>query len=130
MSFLDTILDQLPQEHANAGPGGLGGAVQQLIERDSGGLGGLAERFRNAGLGHLVDSWIESGANRPASPQDVHQALGDQQVEKMAAQTGMSKSELLPLLARYLPAIIDRLTPQGKLPQQQTDQGRNATVTA
>jgi uncharacterized protein YidB (DUF937 family) len=117
MGFLDTIAAALPKEQAAAGQAGLPGALRQLIEHDSGGIGGLAERFRSAGLGQIVESWIGNGANRPVAPQEVGRALGDEQVGKMARQTGLSSSELLPLLARYLPTIVDRLTPQGKTPE-------------
>ena len=118
MSLFDTILSALPQEHADAGQGGLGGAFQQLIQKDSGGVGGLVNQFRSAGLGHLVDSWIGNGPNQPIAPQQVHRALGDEQVDRMADRTGMSKGELLPLIAQFLPTVIDRLTPQGKIPQR------------
>jgi len=38
------------------------------------------------------------------------------------AQTGMSQQELLDALSHYLPQVVDRLTPQGRLPTDQEAQ--------
>ena len=80
------------------------------------GLGDLLQRFQGAGLGHAADSWVGTGPNQPISPQDLHRALGDEQVQSLARQSGMSASQLLPLLAQFLPTIVDRMTPNGQLP--------------
>ena len=80
-----------------------------------GGLSNLAEQFKSAGLGQMLNSWVSQEPNQPVAGDDVHRALGEDQVQAMAAQTGMSKSELLPLLALYLPKIIDRLSPHGQM---------------
>jgi uncharacterized protein YidB (DUF937 family) len=37
----------------------------------------------------------------------------------MIEQTGMERNELLETLSRYLPRIIDHLTPQGTLPSDE-----------
>jgi uncharacterized protein YidB (DUF937 family) len=121
---MDMILGGLPQEHATASPvggggigGGLGGAIAGLLgSRQTGGMNGLVESFAAAGLGHVVQSWIGTGANQSVGPQDLHRALGDDRVQAMSAQTGMSAAQLLPLLAQYLPVIIDRMTPNGQVP--------------
>jgi len=118
MGLMDMITDGLPKEHATGtGNGGLPAALMGLLaNRQSGGLGGLLGRFNDAGLGHVANSWVGSGPNQPVSPQDLHRALGDEQVQSMASQTGMSTAQLLPLLAQFLPGIVDRLTPHGRVP--------------
>ena len=124
MGLLDTILGGLPQEQATAAPlggggggGGLGSAIAGLLgNRQTGGMNGLLESFAAAGLGHVAQSWIGSGANQAIAPQDLHRALGDDRVQEMSAQTGMPVAQLLPLLAQHLPGIIDRLTPNGQMP--------------
>jgi uncharacterized protein YidB (DUF937 family) len=119
MGILDTIMNELPQEHAGAGNGGVPAMLTGLLEGgQGGGLGGLAEKFKSAGLGHVFDSWAGNGANQPVAPEDVHRALGEDQVRGMAAQTGMSTGQLLPMLAQFLPKIVDRLTPQGQIPDR------------
>ncbi|MBV9522074.1 MAG: DUF937 domain-containing protein [Alphaproteobacteria bacterium] len=118
MGLLDEIMGGLPQEHATAtGGGGLPNAIMGLLaNRQSGGLNGLMGSFAAAGLGHVFQSWVGNGPNQSISPQDLHRALGEDKVQAMANQTGMSTSQLLPLLAQFLPTIIDRLTPQGQMP--------------
>jgi uncharacterized protein YidB (DUF937 family) len=118
MGLLDQIMGGLPQEHATAGGGGIPGAIMGLLaNRQTGGLNGLVDRFGDAGLGHVVSSWIGNGPNQEIAPQDLHRALGDEQVQSMAAQTGMSTGQLLPLLAQFLPGIINGLTPNGRVPK-------------
>lgn len=124
MGFLDTVLGELPQEHANSASSGIPAALTGLLQGDAGGgLQNLAEKFKSAGLGQAFDSWVSNEPNHPVAADDVHRALGEEQVQSMAAQTGMSKSELLPLLAQYLPKIIDRLSPQGQI----TEPGETGT---
>jgi uncharacterized protein YidB (DUF937 family) len=118
MGLLDQIIGGLPQEHATAG-GGLPGAIMgMLTNRQTGGVSGLVSRFGDAGLGHVADSWVGNGPNQEIAPHDLHRALGDEQVQSMAAQTGMSTGQLLPLLAQFLPGIINGLTPHGRLPAE------------
>ncbi len=129
MGILDTIMNELPQQHANAGNGGIPAALKGLLTGGGGqqgtGLGDLEAKFRSAGLGRLFASWVGNGSNQPVAPEDVHRALGPDQVQAMASQSGMSVGQLLPMLAQYLPKIVDRLTPQGQLPN-----GTQAQTTA
>jgi uncharacterized protein YidB (DUF937 family) len=118
MGLLDQIEGAL-SGNAGAGPGGLANAVHDLLANpQTGGLNGLVERFTAAGLGSKVQSWIGNDENQPVSPDEVHEGLGQQQVQQLSQRTGMSTSQLLPLLAQFLPTIIDRLTPNGRLPAE------------
>lgn len=114
MGLLDTVLGSLGEQDAQSGHTNLPAALTNLLQ--NGGLSGLAGQFQNAGLGHLFESWVGQGANKGIAPQEVRQALGDDKLNGMAAQTGMSRDQLLPMIAKYLPQLIDRLTPQGRLP--------------
>ena len=44
-------------------------------------LGGLVSNFEQAGLGHLVQSWISNGPNQPVSPQQLQSVFGENQVQ-------------------------------------------------
>jgi uncharacterized protein YidB (DUF937 family) len=124
------LLDQLAGGLSPGATGehsGLAGAVASLLaNRQTGGVGGLADRFNAAGLGHIMQSWIGTGQNREIAPGDLHRAIGDDQLQAMAAQSGMSVPQLLPLLAQFLPTIIDHLTPHGQVPDQGALHGRLA----
>lgn len=60
-----------------------------------GGLGGLLTMFQQAGLGDVAQSWVGNGPNQPVSPQQLHSALGDEQVQSMATQSGLAPQDFL-----------------------------------
>ncbi|QDL99830.1 DUF937 domain-containing protein [Rhodopseudomonas palustris] len=91
----------------------LGGAVGSVL---SGGLGDLLRQLQNNGLGDAADSWVGRGPNQQIGPNDLASALGADQIDAMTRQTGMSRDELLDGLSRYLPDVVDQLTPDGRLP--------------
>jgi uncharacterized protein YidB (DUF937 family) len=65
-----------------------------------------------------MKSWIGTGANKPISPNQLHQALGPATVDGLSRETGMQRDDLLSQLSRLLPEVIDKLTPEGKLPPE------------
>ena len=79
-------------------------------------LPALIDRFKSAGLGHLVESWVGSGANHAATPEQIKQGIGAEKLSELAKQAGIPVDQLAAKLAKYLPQIIDKLTPGGKLP--------------
>jgi uncharacterized protein YidB (DUF937 family) len=80
------------------------------------GLGGLLDRFRQSGQGKTADSWIGTGPNEPVSPGQVGGALGPNILKTLAEQSGLSEEELLRQLSQVLPGVVDKLTPNGRLP--------------
>ncbi len=90
---------------------GLAGAIQQ-----AGGLDSLVGKLRQAGLENEVDSWISTGSNEPVDPQRLGAALGDDTVQQLSSGTGINVGTLLPILAMFLPQIIDMLTKNGTTP--------------
>jgi uncharacterized protein YidB (DUF937 family) len=97
--------------------GGLAKAVQ-----DEGGLDGLMGKLQGAGLGDAVDSWVGAGPNATVDPQQLGAALGDDEVQRLSSKSGLDVGALLPLLAAFLPQIIDMLTPNGTVPNGGLDQ--------
>jgi len=82
----------------------------------SSGLGSLLQQFQQSGHGDKTGSWVGTGANKDISEQDLAKSLGDEDINSLSQQTGMSRDELLSALRRELPNIVDRLTPQGRVP--------------
>ena len=97
------------------GLGGLlaGGAAGSVI---SGGLGDLLNQFQQSGHGDTANSWVGSGPNKQISPNDLASALGADQINSLASQSGLSREELLSGLSQHLPDVINHLTPDGRLP--------------
>lgn len=92
-------------------------AEQGSGSQGSGGLNGLVDKFRNAGLGDVVESWIGTGQNAPIGADALHNVLGDDRVNALADKTGLPVDQLLTQLSQHLPGIVDKLTPSGELPE-------------
>lgn len=82
-----------------------------------GGLGGLLDKLKDAGHGNVADSWVGSGQNQPINANDLGTALGPQVIHEIAQRTGLNEQELLQQLSTALPGIVDKLTPNGQIPQ-------------
>ena len=101
---------------------GLQGAIQQ-----EGGLDGLMTKLRDGGLGSQVDSWVGTGENQPVQPEQIQQALGPDTVQRLSSGSGLDIAKLLPLIAAFLPQIINMLTPDGKVPDGGLNQAASNT---
>jgi uncharacterized protein YidB (DUF937 family) len=117
MGFLDEIASK-----AVASAGGssnpMVAAVLQMIQNQPGGISGLLQQFHEKGLGDLVNSWVGSGENAQISPDQVQKVLGTEQVQQVAEKAGISPEAASSKLAEYLPMIVDKLTPNGQVPEQ------------
>jgi uncharacterized protein YidB (DUF937 family) len=115
MGLLDSILGAVSGKGdtsggANALVGILGGLLTQ-----SGGLQGLASKFAQNGQGNAFQSWVGMGENQPISNNQIQNALGSDQVKALAAKMGIDPAQASSFLAEYLPKIVDKLTPAGKI---------------
>lgn len=82
----------------------------------SGGLQELLKKLTSGGLGAQSNSWVGTGGNEPVSAEQIEAALPDE-VSQIAAQTGMSPQEVSASMAEVLPGLVDKLSPEGQLPQ-------------
>jgi uncharacterized protein YidB (DUF937 family) len=81
-----------------------------------GGLGGLVNKLQQGGLGDVVNSWVGSGQNQPVSPSQLGSALGPSILKTVSQVTGLSEDDLTKQLSQFLPGLVDKLTPNGRLP--------------
>ena len=82
-----------------------------------GGLGGLLQQLQQAGLGEQVNSWVGTGQNLPVSAEQLQGAFGADRMSQMAEQMGLSTGDLGAQLSQMLPQVVDKLTPNGQLPE-------------
>ena len=94
------------------GGAGGGGAAGGL-----GGLGGLLEQLQRTGFSEQADSWVGRGANKPISPDAMTQIFGRDGLEQISRQAGISEDEASQGLSQLLPEVVDRMTPQGEVPE-------------
>jgi uncharacterized protein YidB (DUF937 family) len=100
----------------------LGGAAAGSVI--SGGIGDLLKQLQQGGQGDTANSWVGKGPNKAISPNDLAGALGADQIDSIASQSGLSRDDLLKGLSQYLPQVIDHLTPDGRLPTDSEVHGR------
>ena len=98
-----------------------GGILDQISKGVSGtALGDILDRFRGAGAGSKVDSWVGTGPNQPIQPSDVEAAIDEDTLTSLSMQTGLSREELISRITRDLPEAVNKLTPDGELPPDPT----------
>ena len=88
-----------------------------VTNKESGGLEGLLNNFKEKGLGDIISSWVSTGENQPISADQIQDGVGEEQVQQLAEKTGLSSDAVKSKLAEILPDIIDKLTPEGKIPE-------------
>lgn len=95
--------------------GDQGNLVQLAMEmfNQYGGLTGILEKFSASGFAEQAASWVAIGDNLPISASQIVSALGASTMAEMAAKLDMPVDELSSQIARYLPKVIDKLTPDG-----------------
>ncbi|MBK7229559.1 MAG: DUF937 domain-containing protein [Ignavibacteriales bacterium] len=82
-----------------------------------GGLNNLISQFGAKGLGDVVGSWVGTGKNLPVSPDQLKGVLGDDTVKNIASKLGMDSNAVTSQLSNLLPDVVDKLTPDGKVPE-------------
>jgi uncharacterized protein YidB (DUF937 family) len=112
------VLGNLAQ-NLGGGQGSLLAAMLSVLQNRQGGIAGLVAAFQQHGMGDVVQSWISTGQNKSISPDQVTQVLGQDQVQQIANEAGVSHEEAKTGLASILPQVVDRLTPDGQIPQNQ-----------
>ena len=115
MGLFDSILSAVTGRADSSGKANplidvLGGLLAQ-----SGGLQGLANKFSQSGVGGVFSSWVGLEENQPISSDQIQKVLGSEEVKALAAKLGVDPSQVSHFLAEYLPKVVDKLTPEGKV---------------
>lgn len=79
-------------------------------------LSGLMEKFGAAGLGDQARSWVGKGSNLPVTADQIKSVLESDQVANVASKLGISPDQAADKIAGVLPGIIDKVTPDGIVP--------------
>lgn len=106
-----------------------GGILDQLSKGVSGtALGDILDRFRGAGAGSKVDSWVGTGPNEPIQPSEVEAAIDEDTLTSLSMQTGLSREELISRITRDLPEAVSKMTPTGELPVEAPKSSSETTL--
>jgi uncharacterized protein YidB (DUF937 family) len=119
MGFLDELAGGLSGKLFGGGDKNkLFESIMGLVNNpQTGGLSGLVQMFKDKGIGDAMSSWISTGKNLPVSAEQIKQALGADQIQQISNNVGVSQEEASKGLAGLLPEIIDKLTPDGEVPE-------------
>ena len=98
----------------------LSGVATRLLGQGGTGLTALLQKFDQGGLGQIVQSWVGKGANQQLSPDQVKSVLGNEAVSEIANELGTSEDVASSKVAKVLPQIIDKLTRDGEVPDDDT----------
>ncbi len=118
MGLLDELANKVTDtpgstEHTS----GLAAGIMQMLNSQPGGLPGLVQIFHEKGLGGIVNSWVSTGQNLPISAEQIRGVLGSEQVQQFATKVGISPDLATSKLTELLPVVVDKLTPEGKIPE-------------
>lgn len=120
--MFDSIIKEV-QEKFNLGDKAaslLSSLLGLIANPASGGFGGFIGRFKEAGLGDLVESWITTGDNTPISNNQLESALGKDTIKEVAEQAGIDKTKATSALGFMTPRVVDELTPDGEIPDEES----------
>ena len=119
MGLLDDVLGMAgiggaaqSQQHAGA----IGAIMDYINSPQVGGISGLQQMFHDKGLGGIAASWIGTGQNLPISADQLQSVLHSGALQSVAQKAGIDPSQLTGMMAQLLPHVVDKLTPNGQVP--------------
>ena len=123
MGLLDEVLSmagsagsgQQPQ-HASA----LTAIIGYVNSPQVGGIAGLQKMFQQGGLGGVFSSWVSSGQNMPISADQLQGVLHSGAFQEVAQKAGINPDQLSGMMSSLLPHLVDKLSPNGALPESGT----------
>lgn len=122
MGLLDDVLSMAsgslssggvpPAQHAT----GLAAILEYVNSPQVGGIAGLQKMFQQGGLGNVISSWIGTGQNMPVSGDQLQNVLHGGTLQQVAQKAGIDTSQLTGMMASLLPHLVDKMTPNGEVP--------------
>jgi hypothetical protein len=111
-----------PQAGPQAGPQGMPSAddLSEIFGQIFGGgeaqkLPEVVKQFEDKGLRDQVDSWVRTGPHKPVDRRQIEDVFGQRELEDIARKRNIDREQLAEVLSRYIPKIIDELTPSGQM---------------
>ena len=98
----------------------LGKLWKQLTENVGGGMSGALDKLKKSSIGEQVQSWIGKGENKPVNAEQMTQAIGQERMEQIAKKAGTTPEQAAQAMAEKLPGMVDKMTPDGHVPDPQS----------
>ena len=90
--------------------------VVRLITGSPGGVTGFIDKFRSAGLGSEVTSWLGRTDGAALAGPQVERALGSTALGGIASRLGLGSGVVATAIGYILPKLIGQITPGGVIP--------------
>jgi uncharacterized protein YidB (DUF937 family) len=120
MGLLDSVAGALVGKMLGGDSGNMANIAMEMFNQN-GGLGGILEKFQANGLGEQAASWVGKGENLSVSPDQITNVLGNSAIGDLATKFGITPDVLSSQIAAYLPAVIDKMTPDGEVSDKSGD---------
>ena len=122
MALFDSIISGAAEKFGLGDKAGtlLSALLALMTNQKTGGFGGFISSFKDAGLGDMATSWVSGGDNADISDDQVASVLGNDVVGDIAKQAGLSEGAATSALGYMLPQVIDKLTPDGDIPDDES----------
>jgi uncharacterized protein YidB (DUF937 family) len=89
-----------------------------VTDERTGGLAGLLDAFRRAGLEQVADAWLRHQGQTPLYPSLVECVLPPRTIDLLACRSGLRRSQAVSAVALMLPPLLGALAPGGRVPAQ------------
>jgi uncharacterized protein YidB (DUF937 family) len=119
MGMFDEIIAATGMNNSTQSPqhaGALSAIMEYINSPQVGGISGLQRMFQEKGLGNLVSSWVGTGQNEPISTDQLQNVLHGDALHQAAQKAGIDPSQLTSMMSSLLPGLVDKLTPNGRVP--------------
>lgn len=90
-----------------------------MTQKETGGLPGFLEKFKTAGLGPIIQSWLGGGPSaQPVSNSQLETVLGGSGglLSQLTAQLDAPRDNITSAVGYVLPPLVGKLTPGGSMP--------------
>lgn len=91
----------------------------------SGGLSQAFNQLNQAGLADAAGSWMGTGQNQSIGADIIGNLIGNNEIQQFAQTNGMNTQDVQNGLTQLLPEVLNQLTPQGGL---QDENNANAEI--
>ena len=117
MTMIDSAIDDVASRFG-LGPkaGQLVHEIVHLITGSPGGVGGFIDKFKSAGLGSEVTSWLGRADGAALTGPQVERALGNTALGGIASRLGLGSGVVATAIGYILPKLIGQITPGGVMP--------------
>lgn len=114
MGIFDSIVGAVASAAFKSGNATQLQAVWNWVQQQ-GGIGTIAEKFQQGGFGNILSSWLSNTENKRVTAADIQSAFSHPELQSLATNLKTDVQEASGLLAKILPEVIDKLSPNGEI---------------